>query len=79
MQMFNIEEAVQLRASTPLSFTRRVRVEHESGHKYETPITYNFDFDNGLRNKVPVSVWEEIRDCKLDQFGTKYSDILKEQ
>jgi len=73
-------ETVTLKAVGPLSFTRRVKLEHESGKMYYDARTYDFNLDNGFKMAVPQSVWVELENEFLDRnIGLRYKDFLKPQ
>lgn len=58
-------------------FRRETKVIHPESHKeYSKPVTYSFNFDNGFKNRVPKEVWEDVRNRRIDKYGTKYSDVL---
>lgn len=59
-------------------FRRETRVVHpESRKAYSMPVTYSFNFDNGFKTAVPKQVWEDVKEKSLDQYGTRYCDILQ--
>lgn len=59
-------------------FRRETKMVHPESRKvYSMPVTYSFNFDNNFKTAVPKDVWEDIRDKRIDQYGTRYSDILQ--
>jgi len=71
-------ETVTLKSRVgPVSFTRRVRIIHESGKAFYDVRTYDLNFDNGFKAAVPQSVWGELENEFLDKkIGLRYRDAL---
>ena len=58
-------------------FRRETKMVHPVTRKpYSAPVVYRFDFDNSFKTDVPKSVWEEIKNIRVDKNGTTYNDIL---
>lgn len=59
-------------------FRQQTRMLHEvTKQPYNAPVTYSFNFDNNFTTAVPKQVWENIKEAKIDKFGTRYCDILQ--